>query len=225
MKGNEYFQVPKHTPVIFSEIGGRTVCRLLVRDAAGENEGALLHETVPSWVTEIVIEKTIPKFIKIPFYLLPHPQMVKQDRMKKVSFSFVERRFLLYSLSVILPQDRLVANEFLQCRKVCEHVLDKILGAESASGVNAMSCNNSQSNQNDNNSEGSQIPPEDKIELFCNEQVCHNRWFFGNFGSVFNLFLVRQVLDPNMDLRTVRHFIWKQSVDLTFFYKTKTNFI
>lgn len=67
-----------------SEIGGRTVCRLLVRDAAGENESSLLHETVPTWVTEIVVEKTIPKFIKIPFYLLPHPQMVKQDRMKKV---------------------------------------------------------------------------------------------------------------------------------------------
>lgn len=91
IKGNEYFQVPKHTPVIFSEIGGRTVCRLLVRDAAGENESALLHETVPFWVTEIVIEKTIPKFIKIPFYLLPHPQMAKQDRMKKVP-STVARR-------------------------------------------------------------------------------------------------------------------------------------
>lgn len=70
----------------YSEIGGRTVCRLLVRDAAGENESSLLHETVPSWVTEIVVEKTIPKFIKIPFYLLPHPQMVKQDRMKKVIY-------------------------------------------------------------------------------------------------------------------------------------------
>lgn len=67
-----------------SEIGGRTVCRLLVRDAAGENESSLLHETVPSWVTDIVIEKTIPKFVKIPFYLLPHPSMLKQDRMKKV---------------------------------------------------------------------------------------------------------------------------------------------
>lgn len=62
-----------------------------------------------------------------------------------------------------------MANEFLQCRKVCEHVLDKILGSES--GVNTMITNNSQSNQNDNSSEGSQIPPEDKIELFCNNTV------------------------------------------------------
>lgn len=64
-----------------------------------------------------------------------------------------------------------MANEFLQCRKVCEHVLDKILGSDSASSVNAMNCNNSNSNQNDNISEGSQIPPEDKIELFCNDVV------------------------------------------------------
>lgn len=33
-----------------------------------------------------------------------------------------------------------------------------------------------------------------------------------------------QILDPNMDLRTVRHFIWKQSADLTIHYKTKPNF-
>lgn len=64
-----------------------------------------------------------------------------------------------------------MANEFLQCRKVCEHVLDKILGSDNATGLNAMTCNNSNSNQNDNSSEGSQIPPEEKIELFCNDVV------------------------------------------------------
>lgn len=82
-------------------------------------------------------------------------------------------------------QDRLVANEFLQCRKVCEHVLDKILGAES--GVSAMSSNASQSNQNDNSSEGSQVPPEDKIELFCNNVVCYRpHQFHGIENSTMN---------------------------------------
>lgn len=85
IRGNEYFIVPKHTPIIFSEVGGRNVCRLLVKDAAGETESALLSETVPSWVTNVVIERTIPKFIKLPFYLLAHPSMLKQDRSKKVS--------------------------------------------------------------------------------------------------------------------------------------------
>lgn len=66
-------------------MGGRTGCRLLVRDAAGDTESALLHEAVPSWVADVVIDRNIPRFIKIPFFLLPHPLMVKQDRMKKVS--------------------------------------------------------------------------------------------------------------------------------------------
>lgn len=89
IKGNGYYKVPKHTPLIFSEVGGRTVCRLLVRDAAGETESALLHETVPAWVTDVVIERTIPKFLKIPFYLNPHPQMMRQDRNKKVRQYFI----------------------------------------------------------------------------------------------------------------------------------------
>ena len=60
------------------------MCRLLVRDTAGETESTILNDSVPSWVTDVVIERTQPKFIKIPFYLHPHPQMPKQDKMKKV---------------------------------------------------------------------------------------------------------------------------------------------
>jgi WD repeat-containing protein 48 len=39
---------------------------LLARDAGGETEGVLLNETVPSWVVDIVVEKKLPKFIKVP---------------------------------------------------------------------------------------------------------------------------------------------------------------
>ncbi|XP_050067063.1 WD repeat-containing protein 48 homolog [Anopheles maculipalpis] len=181
IRGNEYFSVPKHTPIIFSEVGGRNVCRLLVKDAAGETESALLNDTVPSWVTNVVIDRTLPKFIKLPFYLLAHPSMLKQDRNKK---------------------ERLIANEFIQCRKVCEHVLDKVLGSDLPTAGSTGNSNSSQNNsQSDGNSESSQIPAEERIELLCNEVLC----------------------DPNMDLRTVRHFIWKQSSDLTFHYRTKFN--
>lgn len=179
--GNEYFKVPKHTPVIFSEVGGRTVCRQLVRDAAGETESALLQEMVPQWVTDVVIERTNPKFIKMPFYLLPHPTMMikSMDRVKK---------------------ERLIANEFIPCRKLCEHVLDKVLGQGADYSIpGGGNSNNNNSNNSDGNSEGSQIPAEDRLELYCNDVI----------------------IDPNMDLRTVRHFIWKQSADLTFHYKTK----
>lgn len=60
------------------------MCRVLVRDAAGETENDLLKDTVPQWVSDVVIQKTSPKFIKISFYLQPHPQMAKPDRTKKV---------------------------------------------------------------------------------------------------------------------------------------------
>lgn len=65
-----------------------------------------------------------------------------------------------------------MANEFIQCRKVCEHVLDKVLGAETTPST-AIATNNSQNSQSDANSESSHIPPEDKIELLCNEIVSH----------------------------------------------------
>lgn len=54
-------------------MGGRTLYRLLCRDAGGETEGTLLTETVPTWVADIVVNRNLPKLIKVPFYLLPHP--------------------------------------------------------------------------------------------------------------------------------------------------------
>ena len=45
---------------------GNVFCiRLLARDAGGETEGVLLNETVPAWVVDIVVEKKLPKFIKV----------------------------------------------------------------------------------------------------------------------------------------------------------------
>uniref|UniRef100_A0A182P2K0 WD repeat-containing protein 48 homolog n=1 Tax=Anopheles epiroticus TaxID=199890 RepID=A0A182P2K0_9DIPT len=161
VRGNEYFSVPKHTPIIFSEVGGRNVCRLLVKDAAGETESALLNDTVPSWVTNVVIDRTLPKFIKLPFYLLAHPSMLKQDRNKK---------------------ERLIANEFIQCRKVCEHVLEKVLGSDLPTSDSNGNSNSSQNNsQSDGNSESSQIPAEERIELLCNEVLVFPFLYIRNF--------------------------------------------
>lgn len=84
---------------------------------------------------------------------------------------------------MLILQDRLVANEFIQCRKVCEHVLDKVLGAETtpSSGI---ATNNSQNSQSDGNSDGgSQIPPEDRIELLCNDVVRFINYFTFSFGN------------------------------------------
>ncbi|XP_041972569.1 WD repeat-containing protein 48 homolog [Aricia agestis] len=166
--GNNFFSVPLHTPLIFSEVGGRTLYRLQVGDAGGETEGNLLMETVPSWVVDVAIEMAAPKLNKLPFYLLPHSScQSKQDRQKK---------------------DRLVANDFIQCRKVAEHVVEKIVGGGDVNGATASKASTEDSTTD---------PPEEKVELLCCDRV----------------------LDPNMDLRTVRHFIWKSNVEFTLHYR------
>lgn len=201
--GNEYFSVPGHTPVIFSEVGGRTLYRLLARDAGGETEGVLLNETVPSWVIDIVVEKKLPKFIKVTFYVLPH---------KDLGYKSFKR-------------ERLIANDFLQIRKVIEHVYEKVICGGSETGSSAGSPTGDraaggqqqhggggggsgssgggagaggQSNPNSGGGgEDSGSIAEDRVELFCNDRL----------------------LDPNMDLRTVKHFIWKSSSDLVLNYR------
>ncbi|KAL0275371.1 UNVERIFIED_CONTAM: hypothetical protein PYX00_003232 [Menopon gallinae] len=172
---NDYYPVPGHIPVMFSEVNGRTLYRLLVKDAGGENESGLLNETVPPWVVDIVVDKNSPKFIKIPFYLLPHSSHVLNKGQKK---------------------DRLVANDFIQVRKVAEHVYEKVLnaGAESvtAAGPSSPGAERPEVERQETGSLA-----EEKVELICNDKV----------------------LEPSMDLRTVKHYIWKSSTDLMLYYR------
>ncbi|VDM52743.1 unnamed protein product [Angiostrongylus costaricensis] len=158
-----YISIPGHTPIILSEVNGRTVLRLLVRDAANDVESACLEKDLPEWVTSVVERSMLPKFTKMPFYLLPH-----------------------VSLNVKAPKkERLSATEMLQVRKVMEHVYEKILNNPEMT-MNEMPIS-------------VQIPTniEQKMELYCNEQK----------------------LDPDMDLRSVKHFVWKQGGDLLLYYK------
>lgn len=59
---NEYFadrsawKKSKSFNFLCSEFGGRTLFRLLCRDAGGETEQMLLNETVPPWVVDIVVD-------------------------------------------------------------------------------------------------------------------------------------------------------------------------
>lgn len=62
-----------------------------------------------------------------------------------------------------------MANEFIQCRKVCEHVLDKVLGSDAP--INNAAANSTSSQHSDANSESSQILAEDRVELWCNDVV------------------------------------------------------
>ncbi|CAB1349755.1 unnamed protein product [Coregonus sp. 'balchen'] len=120
-KGNGYFLVPPHTPVIFGETGGRTLFR-----------------------------------------------------------------------------DRLSASDMLQVRKVMEHVYEKIINLDNESQTGTSGNNEKPSEQKEE--EDVAVLAEEKIELLCQDQV----------------------LDPNMDLRTVKHFIWKSGGDLTLHYRQKS---
>uniref|UniRef100_A0A1I7T2C9 Anaphase-promoting complex subunit 1 n=1 Tax=Caenorhabditis tropicalis TaxID=1561998 RepID=A0A1I7T2C9_9PELO len=152
---SHYYTLPDHTPFIVCEANGRPLLRLLVADAGNEIEANELSQVVPMWVIDAVERNQLPKFNKMPFYLLPHPSTnPKQPK-----------------------RDRLSATEMLQVKKVMEHVYEKVLS----------------------NSDGG-IPLDQihtKIEMYCNDTK----------------------LEPEMDLRTVKHFFWKQSGELLLLYR------
>lgn len=64
----------------------------------------------------------------------------------------------------------MVANDFIQCRKVAEHILEKLLGDGTASSPG---CGDADSSTPSNN--GYNV---DQIELTCNEQVSFCVTFF-----------------------------------------------
>ena len=111
-----------------------------------------------------------------------------------------------------MRKDKLSASDMLQVRKVIEHVYEKMMGSETGSSAPAASATSSDQHAShnssaggnsgsgrtgDRNSEGGISIAEEKVELLCQDQV----------------------LDPDMDLRTVRHFIWKSGADLILHYR------
>ncbi|PIC37899.1 hypothetical protein B9Z55_010087 [Caenorhabditis nigoni] len=153
---SHYYTLPEHTPFIVCEGNGRPLFRLLVGDAGKEFESGELAQCVPPWVTDMIERNVLPKFNKMPFYLLPHPSTNPKQPKK----------------------DRLSATEMLLVRKVMEHVYEKVLGNADASSVPLSEIHN-------------------KIEMYCNDQK----------------------LEPETDLRTVKHFYWKQSGELLLYYR------
>ncbi|KAL4002256.1 hypothetical protein ACH3XW_2705 [Acanthocheilonema viteae] len=167
---HRFNSIPGHTPLILCESTGRPIFRLMIRDAAHETESQMLSDFVPPWVLDVVERNQLPKFNKMPFFLLPHPSLGIKATKK----------------------DRLSATEMLQVRKVMEHVYEKVLNVNDA-------------NYSENGilpaaqmlPSSLQVNIEERIELYCQDQK----------------------LDPEMDLRTVKHFIWKQGGDLMLYYK------
>lgn len=93
-------------------------------------------------------------------------------------------------------KDRLSASDMIQVRKVIEHVYEKVLGQGSDAGSQTANSNHEKSDGEKDSEDVTSIA-EEKVEILCNDQI----------------------LDPNMDLRTVKHFIWKQGGDLILQYR------
>jgi len=208
-----YLKMPSHTPVIINEGGTRPVLRITIEDAKKEMEDSLLQETLPEWIKDVVVFKNSPNPNKISFLLSCYSSQAGLKVAKK---------------------DRLSANDIIQVRKIIEHIYDKILNRNefavncaSSNGQNGSSCgqngqrtcscrnpncpnynnnsstnsdaaaaNSSASTTNDDDADKKSIA-EEKLELLCQDQV----------------------LDVNMDLRTVKHFIWKSSSELEIFFR------
>ncbi|XP_062585937.1 WD repeat-containing protein 48-like [Saccostrea cucullata] len=95
----------------------------------------------------------------------------------------------------MIKKDRLSASDMIQVKKVIEHVYERILGQGTENGHQTNEGGDHEKEHHDVSSIAAE-----KVELLCNDQT----------------------LDANMDLRTVKHFIWKQSGDLTLHYRLLT---
>lgn len=261
---NQFFSVPNHTPIILSETAAsgsssqRTLLRLRAIDERVENEDLLLQETMPNWISDIVVHRKVPGFPKISFYIYPHASL-ELSSVKKEHFS---------------------AIDMLQIRKVVEHIYSKLCpgmfeddpplpppppppphasasmppkemnghghGQQQQqqqracdSSCSTTSSNSSTTNGNnhhhhhhrgespaDNNSQSHyHRNGENGHDGSSGSTVTANGQYYGQVTVAeqrIELLCNDQVLDPNMDLRTVKHFIWRQSGDLMFYYRLST---
>lgn len=119
----------------------------------------------------------------------------------------------------------MIANDFIQVRKVAEHVYDKVLGAGSDSGSVAGGGNTVSSGSpagdranTDSNADNSSLA-EEKVELLCNDQVLDPSMDLRTVRIKLNKRFVIVEKIFNMHFSQVRHFIWKSSADLTLHYR------
>lgn len=166
----------------------------------------------------------------------------------------------------------MIANDFIQIRKVIEHVYEKVLGVLDTNAYSSLGGASSASSSNGAGGVGASTPAgsaatptgpspsagasgtpssdkglpgssgnnghhnsaaadrqetasiaEEKVELLCNDQVsffvCVPTSFYDVIVGLTEIFGSPQILEPGMDLRTVRHFIWKSSADLVLHYR------
>lgn len=135
------------------------------------------------------------------FYVSVYPAFINEvpaPKKNSIGRAVVWLSPLVSRCAIAFYRDRLSASDMLQVRKVMEHVYEKIINLDNESQTTSSSNNEKPGEQE--KEEDIAVLAEEKIELLCQDQV----------------------LDPNMDLRTVKHFIWKSGGDLTLHYRQKS---
>lgn len=129
------------------------------------------------------------------------PHWVYDVIVKKASPKFTKITFLLVPLnngSKNNKRDRLTASDMIHVKKVMEHVYEKIvLSNDSSSNASNSGSGGGLGGSDKMAHDELSALAEAKVEIHCNDMY----------------------LDPKMDLRTIRSFIWKSSSDLVLHYK------
>jgi WD repeat-containing protein 48 len=64
------FSIPDHITIIFSEVAGRTLHRIEVRDMARESEQQTLSNVIPNWIIDALLGVSLFKFFFVMVKLL-----------------------------------------------------------------------------------------------------------------------------------------------------------
>ena len=190
------FNIPDHTTLIISEVAGRTLYRLEVRDLAREIEQGLFANVIPIWVVDALLGKTNPKFNRVNFLLYPYNQTQNK----------------------VVNKDRFSSFDVLQVKKLKEHVYVKILNMSQSSQIQNDTNNNT--NNFGNGPTSNSISQQKSNSLMSSEKTANQILEIAN--KTIELICSDQILsDPDMNLRTIKHLIWKGNGDVLILYRMK----
>ncbi|CCL98378.1 uncharacterized protein FIBRA_00373 [Fibroporia radiculosa] len=189
-------QIPPHTSLVISEeaaSGWTTLYRGQVANTGGDMR--ILEELLPYWLLEYLLANRVPPVpvTKISFVLLPYPSRDSHGEQLPELLN--------------TAQSKLTASRFLRVRKLTIHVqdkLDKLTGSRGPTSPNTpRSSFDSRSMSSAGRGREPEVRPraEDLYEIVCNDVV----------------------LPLDMTLAAVRQFVWRQSAELSMYYRRKAS--
>ncbi|CAH8585923.1 unnamed protein product [Schistosoma mattheei] len=229
-------EIPGHTPIILSDGSGRPLDRFLARDASSFSVRLRRCNPEPKWIMEVVESCKLPKPVRIAFCLVPGViEVDSQGQQRVVPMNSLKR-------------DSLAANDVLLIRKVMEHVFQRLYKLADTLTMNGtLSSPPSPRSTRQNDDTGQAVPP--KSSSYCDTTSNPQTPVMAPLNlppetlqidlariiatassnipqpeNIIEIWCGDQCLDPNMNLRSARHFYWKQSGDLVLSYLvTKEN--